>query len=44
MSIDSNKALARKFIELSMAGDEMGLENLCDSRVISTTPACATWT
>ncbi len=32
MSIDSNKAVARKFIELSMAGDENGLENLCDAR------------
>ncbi len=32
MSIDSNKAVARKFIELSMAGDETGLENLCDPR------------
>jgi len=34
MSIDSNKALARKFIELSAAGDETGLENLFDSRAL----------
>ncbi len=34
MSIDSNKSIARKFIELSMAGDEMGLENLLDSRAV----------
>ena len=34
MSGDTNKGIARKFIELSMAGDETGLENLYDSRVI----------
>ncbi len=34
MSIDSNKALARKFIELSVAGDENGIENLLDPRAI----------
>ncbi len=34
MSVDRNKAIARKYIELSIAGDEMGLENLLDSRAI----------
>ncbi len=34
MSIESNKATARKFIELSAAGDETGIENLCDPRAI----------
>ena len=34
MSTDTNKGIVRKFIELSVAGDENGLENLYDSRVI----------
>ena len=34
MSTDTNKGIARKFIELSVAGDETGLENLFDARVI----------
>ncbi len=34
MSIDSNKAIARKFIEMSVAGDESGLENLLDPRAL----------
>ncbi len=33
MSTDTNKGIARKFIELSVTGDENGLENLYDSRV-----------
>ncbi len=34
MSLDTNKGIARKFIELSIAGDENGLENLVDPRAI----------
>jgi predicted ester cyclase len=34
MTVDTNKALGRKFIELSAAGDETGLENLFDPRAI----------
>ncbi len=34
MSIDANKGIVRKFIELSVAGDETGLENLLDSRAL----------
>ncbi len=34
MSTDTNKGIIRKFIELSIAGDENGLENLVDPRAI----------